>query len=147
MKELKKFQPAFTGGTFVLLKDEMHALAMNDQKVTLFNLRNMKVLGTLAQENEEISTFAISPNQQYLATSNRSALIRIFKLPERLENQDFSKLECISTFKTANQLVLEMTFDPSSKFLAVGTSDSHIKVFDVARNFQTHNFTGHRGII
>ena len=41
----------------------------------------------------------------------------------------------MSTFKTSNQLVLEMTFDPSSKFLAAGTSDSNIKVFDVVRNF------------
>ena len=45
MKELKKFQPAYTGGTFVLMKDEEHALGMNEQKVTLFNLRNMKVIG------------------------------------------------------------------------------------------------------
>jgi U3 small nucleolar RNA-associated protein 13 len=40
-----------------------------------------------------------------------------------------------------------MAFDPSSKFLAAGTSDSHIKIFDVSRNYQTHNFLGHRGII
>jgi len=44
-------------------------------------------------------------------------------------------------------MVLEMTFDPSSKFLAAGTADSHVKVFDVARGFQTHNFLGHRGMI
>ena len=40
-----------------------------------------------------------------------------------------------------------MTFDPSSKFLAAGTSDSHIKIYDVQKNYQTHNFLGHRGII
>ncbi len=40
-----------------------------------------------------------------------------------------------------------MTFDPSSKFLAVGTADSNIKVYDVKKGFQTHNLTGHRGII
>jgi U3 small nucleolar RNA-associated protein 13 len=28
-----------------------------------------------------------------------------------------------------------MAFDPSSRFLAAGTSDSHIKVFDVEKNF------------
>jgi U3 small nucleolar RNA-associated protein 13 len=45
-------------------------------------------------------------------------------------------------------MVLELTFDPSSKFLAVGTADSAIKVFDVVKGFQTHNFTGgHRGVI
>lgn len=45
-------------------------------------------------------------------------------------------------------MVLELAFDPTSKFLAVGTADSQIKVFDVARGYQTHNFTGgHRGVI
>ena len=50
-------------------------------------------------------------------------------------------------FKTTNQLTIEMVFDPTSKFLACGTSDSHIKVFDIKKGFQTHNFLGHRGII
>ena len=40
-----------------------------------------------------------------------------------------------------------MVFDGTSKFLACGTSDSHIKVFDIIKGFQTHNFLGHRGII
>lgn len=40
-----------------------------------------------------------------------------------------------------------MSFDPTSKFLAAGTADSNIKVFDVKKGFQTHNLTGHRGII
>jgi U3 small nucleolar RNA-associated protein 13 len=45
-------------------------------------------------------------------------------------------------------MVLELAFDLSSKFLAAGTADSHIKVFDVLKGFQTHNFIGgHRGII
>ena len=44
-------------------------------------------------------------------------------------------------------MVLEIVFDPSSKFIACGTADSHIKVYDFIRGFQTHNFTGHRGII
>ena len=48
---------------------------------------------------------------------------------------EFQKMECMKLFKTPNQLVIEMTFDPSSKLLALGTSDSHIKVFDVLRGF------------
>ena len=56
-------------------------------------------------------------------------------------------MECLKLFKLANQLVCEMTFDPSSKYLAVGTTDSQIKVFDVKNGFQTHNFLGHRGLI
>jgi len=32
-------------------------------------------------------------------------------------------------------MVLEMNFDPSSKYLAAGTADSSIKVFDVKKGF------------
>ena len=63
MKELKQFAPMYTGGKLVVLKDEVHALAMNDLRVSLFNLRSSRVLGIHAQENEDISTFALSPNQ------------------------------------------------------------------------------------
>jgi WD40 repeat protein len=60
---------------------------------------------------------------------------------------NLNSLECFKTFKTAGQMVLELSFDPSSKFLAAGTADSHVKVYDVNRGFQTHNLLGHRGII
>lgn len=44
-------------------------------------------------------------------------------------------MEEIKVFKTTNQMVLEMQFDPSSKFLAAGTADSSVKVFDVRKGF------------
>ena len=151
MKELKQFPPCYTGGAFILMRDEKHALALNDLKVTLFNLRTSQVLSTLEQENEDISTFALSPNQRYLATANKNFLIRLFEMPdisaEGFDPVEFKKMECFKMFKTSTQLVVEITFDPSSKLLAVGTSDSHVKVFDVQRGFQTHNFLGHRGLI
>ena len=93
-------------------------------------------MGTLSVENEDISTFAISPNQAYLATSTKNSLIRVYKLPTLPDAaSSFSEMECIKTFKTPNQLVVEMQFDPSSKLLATGTSDSHVKVFDISNGY------------
>lgn len=66
-------------------------------------------------------------------------------MPADLSN--LSQMECIRTFKTLGSMVLEMTFDPSSKFLAAGTADRAVKVYDVAKGFQTHNLLGHRGVI
>lgn len=54
---------------------------------------------------------------------------------EEFTPQQFKDMECIKLFKTANQLVIEMAFDPTSKFLAAGTSDAHIKIFDVVGGF------------
>lgn len=45
-------------------------------------------------------------------------------------------------------MALEMAFDPSSRFLAVGTSNCHVQIFDVAKGFQTHEFRqGSFGIV
>ena len=63
LKEVRKFAPAYTGGAIQVLKDEKHSLAMNDQKLCLFDVRTAQVISSLVHESEEISTFAISPNQ------------------------------------------------------------------------------------
>jgi len=94
--------------------------------------------------------FAVSPNERLIATSTKNGLLRTFALPSDINTESgdsFKGMECLKLFKLANQLVCEMTFDPSSKYLAVGTTDSQIKVFDVKNGFQTHNFLGHRGLI
>lgn len=44
-------------------------------------------------------------------------------------------------------MVLEIAFDMSSRFLAAGTTDSQIKVYDYKKGFQTHNLLGHKGLI
>ena len=40
-----------------------------------------------------------------------------------------------------------MVFDSSGRFLALGTPQGIIKVFDVKKGTQTHEFKGHRGSI
>ena len=106
MKELKEFPPCYTGGTFIVMRDEKHALALNDLKVTLFNLRTSQALSTLKQENEDISTFALSPNQHYFATSNKNFLIRLFYMPDissdGFDPSEFGKMECFKILKTPN---------------------------------------------
>lgn len=71
MKEIRQLPPMHTGGTFQVLKDEKHALSMNYMKISLLDIQDFKLLASLVQENEDISTFALSPNQEYLATANK----------------------------------------------------------------------------
>lgn len=133
MKEIRQLPPMYTGGSFQVLRDEKLALSMNDNKVSLLDIQDFKLLASLVQENEDISTFALSPNQEYLATANKQSLIRVFNFS--MEPQEFSKMECQKVFRTPNQVCLQVKFDPSSRFLAAGTTDSHIKIFDVIHGF------------
>ena len=40
LREVKRFGPVCSGGKMHVLKDEKHALAINDLKISLFNMRN-----------------------------------------------------------------------------------------------------------
>ena len=130
LKLTKAIPPLYTGGSFAVLRDERTCVALRDAKICIFDSVESRELATLAPENEEIVCFAVSPNQQLIALSNKNYMIRVFAMPE--EGWQF---EQVKQFKTTGQMVLELAFDPSSRFLAAGTADSGVKVFDVAKGF------------
>ena len=55
-------------------------------------------------------------------------MIRVMDLPdifvEEINEDSFKNMEVLKQFKHPNQLVVSLVFDPTSKFLATGTSDS-----------------------
>ena len=59
----KDFSAAYTGGTFLLLKEGRFALGLKDETVSLIHVDSGRAMGKLAEENEAIITFAVSPNQ------------------------------------------------------------------------------------
>lgn len=61
--ETKRFSPLYTGGKFWVLKDETHAIAMNDLELSLINMRTSTLIATHKQTNEDIATFIVSPNE------------------------------------------------------------------------------------
>lgn len=68
----KEIPPLYTGGSFALLKNDKHCLALKDSKICAFDVTTAKLLTTFEQENEEVLCFTISPNQHYLAVSYKS---------------------------------------------------------------------------
>ncbi len=59
---VREVPPLYTGGSFHIMKNERHCLAMRDSKICVFDREQSKVLTVIAQENEEIICFAVSPN-------------------------------------------------------------------------------------
>jgi WD40 repeat protein len=144
--------PVYSGGTFHVMRENHHrVLCLNDGKISLIDITTSKQLGSYEQENEEIVNFAVSPNERLLVASHKSNVIRVFSFTigqaSDLSVETEFSLECIQTFKTPGQLCLELCFDPSSRYVAVGSTDGQVKVFDSVKGFQTHNFLGHRGVI
>jgi hypothetical protein len=60
---IREFPPLYTGGSFVLLKNDKLCLSLRNGKICLFELENTKLISEFSWENEEIICFAVSPNQ------------------------------------------------------------------------------------
>ena len=58
----KEYGAAYTGGTFIVLKDGKHGLGLKDAKISLIEIDTARVIGTLGEDNEDIITFTVSSN-------------------------------------------------------------------------------------
>ena len=76
----KDFSAAYTGGAFVLLKDGRFGLGLKDETVSLIHVDSGRAMGKLAEENEAIITFAVSPNQQILVTTTKNYMVKAYRM-------------------------------------------------------------------
>ena len=57
-----------------------------------------------------------------MATSSRNHLVKVWSL---------QTYEVLVSFKLHNTVALSLDFDPTGRFLAVGTSNNQVKVYDL----------------
>ena len=74
----KEFPPLYTGGKFSISKDFKHAFALNNGKIAIFDFSTASLTYTLEEDNEEAINFAVSPNEKYIATTNKNFLTRVY---------------------------------------------------------------------
>ncbi|CAD6901285.1 unnamed protein product [Tilletia controversa] len=134
------FAPFFTGGPIALSADTAAALAF-----TTYG-DNLKL---------PITALALSPDGLYLAVASRSLAIRIYNVANTLASASASNIvpsvtkpTLVRTLaRTHDAPITVLEIDPSSTLLASGSSDSTVKVWDLAGGFCTHIFPAHGGVV
>ena len=71
----------------VSLKDPERGFALNDSKVTIFSVKTGIHECTLFEDNEEVIAFSVSSNDKYIATTNKSYMLRVYLLESLLEEK------------------------------------------------------------
>ena len=101
---------------------------------------------------EPISSLAVSPCSNYLHVFSGSLALRIFTLPasQPLQAKPDAKNvvhpdRVISKAHEAPVHVCKV--DPTSTYLASGSADGVVKVWDIHKGYITHVFKGHGGVV
>lgn len=104
------------------------------------------------KDTEPISSLAVSPCSKYLFVFSGSLALRIFTLPASQTFQVNSGEKAIVhpdrvISKTHEAPVHVCKVDPTSTYLASGSADGVVKVWDIHRGYITHVFKGHGGVV
>uniref|UniRef100_A0A8C0PTS4 TNF receptor associated factor 7 n=1 Tax=Canis lupus familiaris TaxID=9615 RepID=A0A8C0PTS4_CANLF len=136
----RKMEPFYKGGKVQLDQTGQHVFCVCGTKVNVLDVASGAVLRSLEQEDQEdITAFELSPDDQVLVTATRALLLAQWAWREG----SITRLwKAIHTAPVAT-----MAFDPTSTLLATGGCDGAVRVWDIVRHYGTHHFRGSPGVV
>ena len=159
----RKIGSFYTGGKVAISKDERFLFCSHGAAVNIVSIDTGRTIGSLvADEEDNLNTFALSPDNKFLITCAQSLLVRQWNIsallpdPENADDADSLKVTDNSTlveqFSQSWRIhggapVCVSAFDSSSTLVALGTTRGAVQVWDATKRFCTHNFKGPAGLI
>ncbi|XP_069503403.1 transducin beta-like protein 3 [Ambystoma mexicanum] len=136
----RKIEPFYKGGKIQISKDGKNMFCTCGTRLNVLDIATGTVIHSIEQDDQEdISSFAVSPDDEILVTASRALL---------LKQWDWREGTCARSWKAIHTApVASMTFDPTSTLLATGGCDSTIKIWDVIKQYCTHNLKGSSGVV
>ncbi|XP_054991402.1 transducin beta-like protein 3 [Sorex araneus] len=136
----RKIEPFYKGGKVQLDGTGQHLFCVCGTRVNVLDVASGAVLRGLEQEDQEdITAFDLSPDDQVLVTASRALLLAQWAWREG------SVVRLWKALHTAP--VASMAFDPTSTLLATGGCDGAVRVWDIVRHYGTHHFRGSSGVV
>ena len=119
--------------------DGENILCQCGDKVNVLSCASGQVLYALEAKDDTIYTMKLSPKEDLLVTSHTSGLLRLW---------DWKKNEIQRVWKSLHiGPIPKLAFDDTATLVASGGVDGSIKVWDIVRQYCTHNLKGSVGVI
>uniref|UniRef100_A0A671STZ6 Transducin (beta)-like 3 n=1 Tax=Sinocyclocheilus anshuiensis TaxID=1608454 RepID=A0A671STZ6_9TELE len=120
--------------------DEQYIVCTCGPKVNILQINTGKILHSIEQDDQEdITSFSLSPDDEMLVTASRALL---------LKQWDWKQEKCTRLWRAIHNVpVASMTFDCTSTLLATGGCDGSIKLWDVVKQYCTHNLRRSSGVV
>uniref|UniRef100_A0A673XI20 Transducin beta like 3 n=1 Tax=Salmo trutta TaxID=8032 RepID=A0A673XI20_SALTR len=133
-------EPFYKGGKVQISKDEKFIFCTCGTRVNVLQIVTGKIVHSIEQDDQEdITSFALSLDDEILVTASKALL---------LKQWDWKQAQCTRSWRAIHNVpIASMTFDPTSTLLATGGCDGTIKLWDVVKQYCTHNLKGSSGVV
>ncbi|KAH8099818.1 WD40 repeat-like protein [Cristinia sonorae] len=146
-KKARVVAPLYTGGPVAVTQDGTRLVTCVGEEAILTDVEKGIEICRFSGDSESITSLCIPPSSSHLLLFTSALSLRIYDLPKSVE--PLSKpVQPIRTVPRAHEAPVHVcTTDPTSTYLASGSADGVVKVWDIARGYVTHVFKGHGGVV
>eukprot|EP01031_Cornospumella_fuschlensis_P043773 gene43773-53531_t len=140
-KPVKVWDPFYNGGKIVFSSSEDILFSEFDGNVKIVSVKDPSQISNLVDDEEayeKIATFCIHPSKREIVVATAKFSLR---------HWDLESKTCIRNIKAHKMPILCMEYDSTGTLVATGSADRTVRVWDIAKGYCTHNFTGHTDLV
>ncbi|KAJ7651679.1 U3 small nucleolar RNA-associated protein [Mycena polygramma] len=146
-KNARVIAPLYTSGPVAAVQNGTKIVTCIEQNALLTDVATGIEICRFAGDTESITSMCLSPSAKHLLVFTSSLSLRIFEVPTA--TTPLAKpVQPIRVIPRAHEAPVHVCkADPTSTYLASGSADGVVKVWDIARGYITHVFKGHGGVV
>ncbi|KAK6169135.1 hypothetical protein SNE40_020244 [Patella caerulea] len=134
-----KLEAFYTEGKIEISQNGQFMFCGCGQKVQMLDIQTSNLAATFSKEEEVVTNFILSPDDQYLIIASQNLLLRQWNWKDK---------KLMRSWRAIHRTpIISMAFDTTSTLLATGSTDFTIKVWDIIQEHCTHDLIGHKGVI
>ncbi|KAJ3767152.1 U3 small nucleolar RNA-associated protein [Lentinula raphanica] len=146
-KNARKISPLYTSGPVAVTPDGQKIVTCVEEEILLTDVNSGTEICRFLSDTQAATSLCITPSSTHLLVFTSSLSLRIFELPKS-STPSSNPVPPIRVVARAHDAPIHVCqSDPTSTYLASGSADGVVKVWDIARGFVTHVFKGHGGVV
>ena len=136
----RQHKSSYIGGRAHLAADASFVACWDNDAVVFLDVTSGEVVHrVVTAEEDAITAFALSPDDRTLYTAHKRTMA--------IKKHDVATGALIRQWPGHQLPVMDMALSPDGRFLATGSADRTVRVWDTAGAFVTHNFTTHTSMV
>lgn len=144
-KKLRTIEPLHTSGPVAITSDGSNIVTCVSGEALFTDIKHSRLLCRFPSDAQNITSLCLTPDASHLVTFTDAPSLRLFKVPKTLIGQHVPPSRVSARPHDAPVHVCAV--DPTSTYLASGSADGVVKVWEISTGHVTHVFKGHGGVV